>query len=252
MRSALLSSISHDLRTPLSSILGAVTTIRAFGKRLTEGDRDDLLAAIEEEARRLQRFVANLLDMTRLEAGAIEVRTDWVDISDAVRSATERIHKAFKQRQVEITIEPGVPLVRGDSSLIEQMVFNLLDNANKYSPPETPLAVHVRRDGAEVVLSVRDQGSGIPKEDLERVFEKFYRSKAHDGRPAGTGLGLAICRGIATAMGGTIRAESPAKDGKGTRLIVRLPAADVVAGKRNAAADDEKDINDGANADPGG
>ncbi|MEQ1696675.1 MAG: sensor histidine kinase KdpD [Hyphomicrobiaceae bacterium] len=232
LRSALLSSISHDLRTPLSSILGAVTTLRAFGKRLSESDRDDLQAAIEEEARRLQRFVSNLLDMTRLEAGAIEVKTDWVDVSDAVRSATERIHKAFKQRQVEITIEPGVPLVRGDSSLIEQLVFNLLDNANKYSPPETSLAVHVRRDGTEVVLSVRDQGSGIAKEDLERVFEKFYRSKVHDGRPAGTGLGLAICRGIATAMGGTIRAESPAKDGKGTRLVVRLPAAEAVDGRR--------------------
>lgn len=251
LRSALLSSISHDLRTPLSSILGAVTTLRAFGKRLTDEDRDDLQAAIEEEARRLQRFVSNLLDMTRLEAGAIEVKTDWVDVSDAVRSATERIHKAFKFRQVDITVEPGVPLVRGDSSLIEQMVFNLLDNANKYSPPDTPLAVHIRRDGAEVVMSVRDQGSGIAKEDLERVFEKFYRSKAHDGRPAGTGLGLAICRGIATAMGGTIRAESPAKDGKGTRLIVRLPAAEAVEGRRSVLLSGEKDIHDGF-ADPGG
>jgi len=226
LRSALLSSLSHDLRTPLSSILGSVTTLRAFGKRLTVSDRDDLLAAIEEESRRLQRFVANLLDMTRLEAGAVEVRRDFVDIGDAIRSANERIGRAFKTRQIDITTEPDLPPVRGDSSLIEQMVFNLLDNAIKYSDPDTPIAVHARRDGTDVVMTVRDQGAGIPTDDLERVFEKFYRSKAHDGRPAGTGLGLPICRGIATAMGGTIRAESPAKDGKGTRLVVRLPAVE--------------------------
>ena len=252
LRSALLSSISHDLRTPLSSILGSVTTIRDFGPRLSEPDRDDLLAAIEEEARRLQRFVANLLDMTRLESGAIEVRRDWVDVADAVRSATDRIHKAFSQRQVDITIEPGLPLVRGDGSLIEQMVFNLLDNANKYSPAETTVAVHVRRDGADVVLSVRDQGVGIPKQDLERVFEKFYRSKAHDGRPAGTGLGLAICRGIATAMGGTIRAESPAKNGKGTRIVIRLPAAELETEKPIRIDSARTDIDDGSNANSGG
>lgn len=252
LRSALLSSLSHDLRTPLSSILGSVGTLRAFGKRLTVPDRDDLLALIEEEARRLQRFVANLLDMTRLEAGALEVKRDWVDLGDAVRAATERIGRAFKDRQIHITVEPDLPLVRGDGSLIEQMVFNLLDNAHKYSPADTPIAVHLRRDEAEVVLTMRDQGSGIPKEDLERVFEKFYRSKNHDGRPAGTGLGLAICRGIATAMGGAIRAESPAKDGKGTRLVVRLPAAEATVAKRDVDLDDDKDNHDGSNANPGG
>jgi two-component system sensor histidine kinase KdpD len=252
LRSALLSSLSHDLRTPLSAILGSVTTLRAFGKRLTDTDRDDLLAAIEEEARRLQRFVANLLDMTRLEAGAVEVRRDWIDLGDAVRAAAERIGRAFKNRPIDITTEPNLPPLRGDSSLIEQMFFNLLDNAIKYSEAGTPIAVHARRDGNDVVITVRDQGAGIPKDDLERVFEKFYRSKAHDGRPAGTGLGLPICRGIATAMGGTIRAESPAKDGKGTRLVVRLPAAEAAIDKAKMVRHTDKDLNDGSDTNPGG
>ena len=223
LRSALLSSLSHDLRTPLASILGSVTSLRTFRNELSGGERDDLLAAIEEEARRLSRFVSNLLDMTRLEAGAVEIKRDWVDIGDCVRAAAGRGRKSFPGREVAITVEPQLPAVRGDAALLEQLIFNLLDNANKYSPSGTPTAVHARRDGENVVITVRDQGEGIPNEDLERVFEKFYRGRRGDGRAAGTGLGLAIGRGIVTAMGGTIRAESPVKDGRGTRLVVRLP-----------------------------
>lgn len=224
LRNALLSSLSHDLRTPLASILGSVTSLRTFRKELSEGERDDLLSAIEEEARRLSRFVSNLLDMTRLEAGAVEIKRDWVDVGDAVRAAVERSRKSFPTREVNVTVEPALPPVRGDSGLVEQMAFNLLDNANKYAAAGTPTAVHVRRDGTAIVMTVRDQGDGIPPEDLERVFQKFYRGKQGDGRAAGTGLGLPICRGIVTAMGGTIEAESPVKDGRGTRIIVRLPA----------------------------
>ena len=223
LRSALLSSLSHDLRTPLASILGSVTSLRTFRKELTEGDRDDLMAAIEEEARRLSRFVSNLLDMTRLEAGAVEVKRDWVEVGDAIRAAAERGRKSFPNREIAITAEPQLPAVRGDAALLEQLIFNLLDNANKYSPSDRPIALHARRDSDTIVITVRDQGDGIPREDLERVFEKFYRGKQGDGRAAGTGLGLAICRGIVTAMGGTIGAESPVKDGRGTRLIVILP-----------------------------
>ncbi len=223
LRSALLSSLSHDLRTPLASILGSVTSLRTFRRELTENDRDDLLAAIEEEARRLSRFVSNLLDMTRLEAGAVEVKRDLVEVGDAIRAAAERGRKSFPAREIAITVEPKLPAVRGDAALLEQLVFNLLDNANKYSQAGFPIALHARRDGESIVITVRDQGDGIPSADLERVFEKFYRGKQGDGRAAGTGLGLAICRGIVTAMGGTIQAESPMKDGRGTRLVVKLP-----------------------------
>jgi two-component system, OmpR family, sensor histidine kinase KdpD len=235
LRNALLSSLSHDLRTPLASILGSVTSLRTFRKELSEGERCDLLAAIEEEARRLSRFVSNLLDMTRLDSGAIEVKRDLVDVGDTVRSAAERSRKSFPSREIAITIEPGLLPVRGDSGLLEQMVFNLLDNANKYSPAGTPTAVHARRDGGAVVLTVRDQGDGIAREDLDRVFEKFYRGKQGDGRSAGTGLGLPICRGIVTAMGGTIEAESPVKDGHGTRIVVRLPAERAPTASENSS-----------------
>ena len=223
LRSALLSSLSHDLRTPLASILGSVTSIRAYQTELSQGERDDLLAAIEEEARRLSRFVSNLLDMTRLEVGAVEIKRDDVDAGDAIRAAAGRALKSFPNREVAVTVEPNLPAVRGDAALLEQLIFNLLDNANKYSPAGGATAVHARRDGETLVISVRDSGDGIPREDLERVFEKFYRGKQGDGRAAGTGLGLAICRGIVTAMGGTIRAESPVKEGRGTRLTIRLP-----------------------------
>ena len=231
LRNAILSSLSHDLRTPLASILGAVTTIRTFRQELSENERDDLLAAIEEESRRLSRFVSNLLDMTRLEQGSVELKRDPVDIGDAVRAAVERSRKSFPDREIAVTIEPGLPAIRGDSGLTEQMVFNLLDNANKYSPPGTPTAVHARRDGTAIVLTIRDQGDGIPRQDLDRIFEKFYRGKQGDGRSAGTGLGLPICRGIVTAMGGTIEAQSPVKDGHGTRIIVRLPGDGAIEDK---------------------
>jgi two-component system, OmpR family, sensor histidine kinase KdpD len=121
-------------------------------------------------------------------------------------------------------VSPNLPLVRGDAKLIEQIVFNLLDNADKYSDTSAPTSVSADIDGADVVVSVTDQGIGIPRADLDRVFEKFYRVARSDGRPAGTGLGLSICRGVVGAMGGTIRAESPVAAGRGTRMIIRLRA----------------------------
>jgi two-component system sensor histidine kinase KdpD len=223
LRSALLSSISHDLRTPLSSIVGSVTSLRTLGDRMPKEDRVDLLSTIEEEATRLSRFVSNLLDMTRLEAGALDIRKDWVDVADAARGAVARAQKSFPARKTELQIAPDLPLVRGDAALIEQVVFNLLDNADKYAGADSTSQVKVDRARDRIVLTVSDQGPGIPKEDLERVFQKFYRVGHGDGRAPGTGLGLSICMGIVKGMGGTIRAESPIADGKGTRIIVELP-----------------------------
>jgi two-component system, OmpR family, sensor histidine kinase KdpD len=224
LRSALLSSISHDLRTPLSSIVGSVTTLRSLDKKMTKPVRDDLLANIEEEASRLSRFVANLLDMTKIEGGAVRLGSEPIDVADVVASATRRARQTWPEREIATRSGPAIPPVAGDAALLEQLVFNLLDNANKYSPAGSPTTVSVGSEGNDVVLMVEDQGAGIPNDELERVFEKFYRVKGGDGRSPGTGLGLAICRGIARAMGGSIRAESPVSKGRGTRIVVRIPS----------------------------
>lgn len=223
LRSALLSSISHDLRTPLATILGAVTSLRSLGAKMSKETQKELLSAIEEETRRMSRFITNLLDMTRLESPNLEIKRDWVDLGDVVRAATERARLAWPERMIGVTIAAGLPLVQGDSGLLEQVVFNLLDNANKYSGAGSPTRVVVAKRGGEIILDVTDEGQGIPLEDLERVFDKFYRVKQHDGRAPGVGLGLAICRGILTALGGSITATSPTESGRGTRITIRLP-----------------------------
>lgn len=223
LRAALLSSISHDLRTPLASIVGSVTSLRTLGDRMSRSDRADLLATIEEEAGRLSRFVSNLLDMTRLEAGAIDIRRDWVDIRDAVASAVERARKAFPKRKVETAIPDKLPLIHGDAALLEQVLFNLLDNAHKYSDQDSTTKVRVTAGPAAITLTVSDRGMGIPAEAMEKVFDKFYRVAGSDGRAPGTGLGLSICAGIVKGMGGTIKAESPIVNNQGTRIIITLP-----------------------------
>jgi two-component system, OmpR family, sensor histidine kinase KdpD len=221
-RDALLSSISHDLKTPLATITGAVSSLREFGEKMPSASRDDLLQSIEQESDRLSRFVANLLDMSRIEAGGLRTARDWIDVADVVRSAVERIRRYFPGRVIETGIATDLPLIEGDSVLMGQILFNLLDNAVKYGGSE-PINVYARRDGDAVLISVTDLGKGIPPEDLERVFEKFYRRGKADGRAPGTGLGLSIARGFVEAMGGTIRAESPALRKKGTRVVMRFP-----------------------------
>ena len=228
VRDALLASLSHDLRTPLASITGAVTTLRELGSQMSKEQADKLLASIEDESARLSRFVINLLDMSRIESGALRARRDWVDVGDVIRAAVERGRKTFPMHPTRLSMEPNLPFVRGDSSLLEQVLFNLLDNAHKYGG-DAGATVHVRREGSKVLISVTDEGPGIRSADLDRVFEKFFRGGRVDGRQTGTGLGLSICRGLIQAMGGTIEAQSPALRRRGTRIIIRMPAADVQA-----------------------
>ena len=236
LRSALLSSISHDLRTPLASILGSVTSLRDFGDRLDPATRRDLLSAIEEETRRLSQFVANLLDMTRLETGNLELATDWVDLADVVHGAVARAERLHPGRRVVLD-DIGEPLVlEGNGTLLEQVLFNLLDNAVKFSGADTTVHVRLAREASIARIEVEDEGIGIPPDELERVFEKFHRVARGDGRAAGTGLGLAICRGVVGAMGGSIRAESPVADGRGTRLTVRLPLPPAPTGEAKGAS----------------
>ena len=226
LRAALLSSISHDLRTPLSTITGAVTSLRQLGDRMSAASRDDLLLTIEEESARLSRFVANLLDMTRIEAGTLDARSDWIDVGDAIRAAQERCARYFPKLGIVTRIHPGLPLLRGDGVLLGQVLFNLLDNAAKYGGGQ-PVELYARVEGHDLVISVTDAGPGIPPEDLGAVFEKFFRRGNPDGRPPGTGLGLSIAKGFVEAMGGTITAESPApqRQGRprGTRMVLRFP-----------------------------
>jgi two-component system, OmpR family, sensor histidine kinase KdpD len=222
-RSALLSSISHDLRTPLATITGSVSTLREFGDRMTPEARSDLLAVVEEESERLARFVGNLLDMTRIEAGTVDAKAEWVDLADVIRETIGRARRYFPDAEIDTSLAPGLPLIKGDSVLLGQVLFNLIDNAVKYGGGE-PVTVYARREGGEVAISVTDLGKGIAQKDLEKIFEKFFRrgGKA-DGRKPGTGLGLAIARGFVEAMGGRIQAESPAVRKRGTRLVMRFP-----------------------------
>ncbi len=224
VRDALLDSLSHDLRTPLSAIAGAATSLRSLGDKMSPEERLELLSSIEEETARLSRFVANLLDMSRIEAGGLKVKRELVAVGDVVQGAVERSRKAFPKQPVRVSIAPDLPFVRGDDKLLEQVLFNLLDNAHKYAG-DSGAIIHARKEGGDVVLSVTDEGPGVKPTDLDRIFEKFYRGGRADGRKAGTGLGLSICRGLVEAMGGTIVAQSPAVRRRGTRIVIRLPSA---------------------------
>jgi two-component system sensor histidine kinase KdpD len=222
LRSALLTSISHDLRTPLASILGSATSLKTYRAALDDAAQEELVRTIQEEAERLNRFISNLLDMTRLESGAIVPRADLVDIDDVVGSTLERASKVLSAHTVIIDLADDLPALSVDPVLFEQVLFNLLDNAAKYSPPGTEIRLRARRDGGTVTIDVIDEGDGIPPADLERIFDKFYRVHAADRKRAGTGLGLAICRGFIEAMGGTIIAGN-CPDRPGAVFTLRLP-----------------------------
>ncbi|HMA51882.1 MAG TPA: sensor histidine kinase KdpD, partial [Magnetospirillaceae bacterium] len=228
LRSALLSSLSHDLRTPLVSILGAATSLIKYEQDLSANDRSELAHTIQDEAERLNRFVQNLLDMTRLGAGSMKPNSDWADLNDIIRAAVGRAEKLLKRRQVRIDIDPAIPLLHVDSVLVQQVFFNLLDNACKYSPPGSMATIWARAKDDQVLIEVCDQGAGIPEADREKVFDMFYRVQATDKQTAGTGLGLAICRGIVEAHGGSIKAE-PGLNGAGTCVVITLPKQELPA-----------------------
>ncbi len=210
MRSSLLSAVSHDLRTPLASITGAATALRD-DPRLDEATKAELIEAIVDQAERLERLVANLLDMTRLAAGGVALKKDWVPLDEIIGSALTRLEKKLEQRAVTIDIAAGAPLVLLDPVLFEQLFLNLLENADKYTPPGSPIEITARVTGDHVLIDVADHGPGIPAGAEDRVFEKFFRGPHVSG--LGAGLGLPICKGIAEAHGGTITARSRASGG---------------------------------------
>jgi two-component system, OmpR family, sensor histidine kinase KdpD len=222
LRSALLTSISHDLKTPLASILGAAGTLRNLAGALDDAAKGELLATIIDESERLNRFIANLLDMTKLESGAIVPNTALFDLSEIVGTALQRTSKILAQHHVEVDLAADLPMLELDAVLFEQALFNLLDNAGKHAAPGTTIRIQSWRDSGFVCLQVLDEGSGIPPHDLEQIFDKFYRVQKGDQVRAGTGLGLAISRGFVEAMHGTITAANRT-DRPGAVFTIRLP-----------------------------
>jgi two-component system sensor histidine kinase KdpD len=234
LRSALLTSISHDLKTPLASVLGAASTMRDLAGNLSEAQKRDLLATVIDESERLNRFIANLLDMTKLESGAIVPNTARLDVSEIVGSALRRASKILSDHKVSLELAADLPMLELDAVLFEQVLFNLLDNAAKYAPSGTTISIWGIRDRDSVSLQILDEGNGIPPSELESVFDKFYRVQKGDHVRPGTGLGLAISRGFVEAMHGTISAANRT-DRSGAVLTIRLPIP-AAAAKLDTAA----------------
>ena len=233
LRQALLTSISHDLRTPLASVLGAATTLRDLDGALAHEAKADLLTTVIAESERLNRFIVNLLDMTRLEAGAVAANLTLQDVAEIVDTALRRLGPILAGHRVVLDLPAGLPALRLDPVLFEQVLVNLLDNAAKYAPEESTVTVRGSAEGGWVRLAVLDEGDGLPEADVERVFDKFYRVRKGDSVRAGTGLGLAIARGFVEAMGGTLTAGNR-RDRLGAIFTIVLPVpghsrADVAA-----------------------
>ena len=222
LRSALLTSISHDLKTPLAAILGSAGTLRDLSNALNDGEKAELLTTVIDESERLNRFIANLLDMTRLESGAIVPNAARHDLGEIVGSALRRAGKILARHRVELELAAGLPMLDVDAVLFEQVLFNILDNAAKYSPAGTTIRIRSWRDNGSACLQILDEGDGIPAAELERIFDKFYRVQKGDQVRAGTGLGLAISRGFVEAMHGTITAANRA-DRTGAVFTITLP-----------------------------
>jgi len=220
LRSSLLSAVSHDLRTPLSVITGAGSTLLENDQTLDPAVRRELAASILDESERLNRLVANLLDMTRLQAGALEIQKQWQPVEEVIGSSLARTNRQLKDRPVSTDIAADLPFVRLDDLLIGQVLVNLLENAVRHTPPGTPIDIAARQEGQSIVIEVADRGPGLPAGDPNRLFEKFYRG-GDAARRLGAGLGLAICRGIVQLHGGKIQAEN--RGGGGATFRFSLP-----------------------------
>jgi two-component system sensor histidine kinase KdpD len=219
-RAALLAAVSHDLRTPLAAAKAAVSGLRAADVPLTAGDRDELLAAVEESIDQLARLTASLLDVSRLQAGAQAVFPRRADLGGVIADALDGL--GAQARPVTVDIPPRLPQVMADPAITERVIGNLLSNALRYSPPASPPWLTARARADRVELRVVDHGPGIPEADRKRIFLPFCRLGHQDSR-TGVGLGLVVCRGLAEAMGGTVEPEET--PGGGLTMVVSLPAA---------------------------
>jgi two-component system sensor histidine kinase KdpD len=225
LRTALLNSVSHDLRTPLAAIKASAESLLQHDVDWTDEDRDDFAAAINREADRLTRLVTNLLDMSRIEGGALRPQRDWYDLGELIREVRDRLRPALADRPVHIVVPDDLPPVSLDYLMIDQVVTNLIENAVKYTPAGTALDIAVGRRGDRVQVAVTDHGPGIPPDKRNRVFDKFYRLETR-GITRGSGLGLAVSRGLIEAHGGRIWVEAAGgtREGTGSRFVFELPA----------------------------
>jgi two-component system sensor histidine kinase KdpD len=223
LRSALLSSISHDLRTPLVSIIGSATSLNELNDSLSPKAKTELLGNVLDEAQRLNRFVQNLLDMTRLGHGNLKPKLEMTEFRDVLGLALKRLEKELKDHPVEIKDSREWDSFMVDRVLMEQVFVNILDNAAKYSPLGTKIKITTLRKDQNINIIFADEGPGIPAKEREQVFDMFYRVRSKDSKVAGTGLGLAICRGLIEVHGGTIHVEAAQAGGKGTAVIISFP-----------------------------
>jgi len=235
VRTALLASVSHDLRSPLTAVIGSATSLAAYGEKMPAADRRALLESIRSEGERLDRYVQNLLDMTRLGSGPMKLERDWVSLDEILGAALARLRKVHPALAVSAEIAPGLPPLWVHPALVEQALFNILENAAKFSPPGAEVSVAARREGASLVVDVSDRGPGIPEEERRRVFDLFYSTARGDRGARGGGLGLTIVRGMIGAHGGRVEALG-GPDGRGTTIRVTLPMAEA---PRTAAPGEE-------------
>lgn len=222
LREALINSVSHDLQTPLAAILGSATVLESLGDAGDPGAQRELVTTIREEAERLGSYIGNVLDLTRIRSGQIAPRLELVELSDIINGALRRREKVLAGHLLHVELPPDLPMLQLDLFLMEHAVMNVLDNAAKYSPGGSRVSIVASEQEGEVVLDIADCGSGVPAEDLERVFDAFYRGNAHAGAAAGSGLGLAICRAFVTANGGSATMIS-AGSGRGATVRLRIP-----------------------------
>jgi K+-sensing histidine kinase KdpD len=223
LRTALLSSLSHDLRTPIATILASASSLLENDALFDAATQRELLDTIQEQAERLNRYVSNLLDMTRLESGVLALKRVLMEPVEAMTSALEHTRRRLVDRSIERDFTASNVTISVDPVLIEQALVNILENAAGFSPPGSVISVGVTVENGEAVLTVADQGPGVSLDEQTQIFDKFFRGGADRGREGGVGLGLAVAKGIVAAFGGQIAVESPILEGRGARFIIRLP-----------------------------
>lgn len=222
LRSALLSSVSHDLRSPLASMIGSASSLASYWDAMGEADRRSLLDTIQQEGERLDRYIQNLLDMTRLGHSGLTLNRDWIGVDELLGSAVARLQRYQPEVRVQTTVAADMPTIWVHPALIEQAVFNVLENAAKFSPPDAPVQIDAKLVDGALRIDVRDRGPGIPEDERARIFDMFYSVERGDRGRHGTGLGLAICQGMVGAHGGSVQAL-PGPDGRGTVIRITLP-----------------------------
>lgn len=226
LRAAMLSSVSHDLKSPLAAIMGAAESLTLLDRQLTPADRLELVRMIWQESHRLDGYIQNLLDMTRLENGALKLERDWVPVNDLAGSAMARLKRYSPHARLEYHSAAEAPLLYVNPALFEQALFNIMENAVKFSPPDEPIVIRVEGGGEVCRIAIEDRGPGIPEHLLDKVFDMFYVIREGDHRKHGSGVGLAICRSMIVAHGGRVWAEQ--RSGGGTRFVVEMPVVQPV------------------------